>query len=161
MKSRLSAGLLVYRHGSSGTEVFLVHPGGPFWTHRDLAVWSLPKGEVCEGEEALDTALREFAEETGQPAPAGPYLPLTPVKQAGGKTVQAWCVEGAVDAAAVRSNTFTLEWPPRSGKLREFPEVDRAAWFSLADARVKLNAAQAAFIDQLEALLARKTPRGI
>lgn len=155
MKTKRSAGLLLYRMRDAQVEVFLVHPGGPFWTHRDLAAWSIPKGEIEPGDDALVTALREFVEETGFAVPAGEPLPLRPIRQAGGKTVHAWCLQGDVDATAVRSNTFMLEWPPRSGSMREFPEVDRAGWFSLAEARVKVHTGQIALIDQLEALLAR------
>ena len=155
MTGRHSAGLLLYRVTPSGIEVFLVHSGGPFWMNKDTAAWSIPKGEFTAGEEPLACARREFLEETGQPVPAGALHPLQAVKQAGGKTVHAWCLEGTVDASAIRSNTFMLEWPPKSGKLREFPEVDKAAWFSLAEARVKLHKGQVALIDQLERLLAR------
>jgi predicted NUDIX family NTP pyrophosphohydrolase len=148
-----SAGLLVYRATTGGVEVFLVHPGGPFWANKDLAAWSIPKGEIEPGAEALATALREFVEETGMPVPGDELLPLNPIKQAGGKTVHAWCVKGNLDAAGVRSNTFMLEWPPKSGQLREVPEVDKAAWFSLAEARSKLHKGQVALIDQLEQFL--------
>lgn len=156
MKAKQSAGLLLYRVHDAQVEVFLVHPGGPFWTHKDLAAWSIPKGEIESGDDALATALREFVEETGFAVPAGEPYPLQPIKQAGGKTVHAWCLQGGVDAAAVRSNTFTLEWPPRSGNLREFPEVDKAGWFTLEDARVKVHTGQIALVDQLEELLSRR-----
>lgn len=155
MKTKQSAGLLLYRMRGAQVEVFLVHPGGPFWARKDLAAWSIPKGEIDADDEALATALREFVEETGFAVPAGKLLPLRPIRQAGGKVVHAWCVQGDVDAAAVRSNVFTLEWPPQSGKLREFPEVDKAAWFTLADAREKLHKGQVALVDELEALLSR------
>jgi predicted NUDIX family NTP pyrophosphohydrolase len=155
MKTRRSAGLLVYRDQSGKLEVFLVHPGGPFWTNKDIAAWSIPKGECEPDEDPLQTALREFVEETGHQVPTGELLPLNPIKQAGGKIVQAWCLRGNVDATAVRSNTFTLEWPPKSGKFREFPEVDKAAWFSLAEAREKLHKGQVALVDELEQMLAR------
>lgn len=150
MKARLSAGLLLYRDAPAGIEVFLVHPGGPFWANKDLAAWSIPKGEYAEGEDPLENARREFVEETGFAVPAGNPQPLTPVKQAGGKTVHAWYLKGDVDAAGVRSNMFTLEWPPRSGQLREYPEVDKAGWFSLADARLKLHKGQVPLLDELE-----------
>jgi predicted NUDIX family NTP pyrophosphohydrolase len=156
MTAKQSAGLLVYRDGAAGVEVFLVHPGGPFWTHKDLAAWSIPKGEIEPGAEALATALREFVEETSLPVPDGELTPLKPIKQAGGKTVHAWCVQGNLDATAVRSNTFMLEWPPNSGQRREVPEVDKAAWFSLDEARVKVHKGQVALIEQLEALLAAR-----
>lgn len=156
MKTKRSAGLLLYRMRGAQAEVFLVHPGGPFWTHKDIAAWSIPKGEIAAGDDALATALREFVEETGFAVPAGEPHPLQPIKQAGGKTVHAWCLQGDVDAAAVRSNTFTLEWPPRSGYLREYPEVDKAGWFTLDGARVKVHTGQVALIDQLEELLSRR-----
>ncbi|HEY0960963.1 MAG TPA: NUDIX domain-containing protein [Pseudomonadales bacterium] len=150
MKAKQSAGLLLYRMRGARVEVFLVHSGGPFWTNKDLAAWSIPKGEIETGDDALATALREFTEETGFAVPAGEPLPLRPIKQAGGKTVHAWSLQGDVDAEAVRSNTFTLEWPPRSGQLRTFPEVDKAAWFALDDARTKVHTGQVGLIDQLE-----------
>ena len=129
-----SAGILLHRNGAS--EVLLVHPGGPFWAKKDLGAWSIPKGEHDEGEDARDTALREFREETGTELEAAELTDLGAIKQRGGKVVQAWAAEGDLDAEAVRSNTFTMEWPPRSGQQREFPEVDRAAWFSLDEARI-------------------------
>src|SRR5438045_1593487 len=127
-----SAGILMFRRGAKGVEVLLVHPGGPFWAKKDLGAWSIPKGEVVEGEELLATARREFAEELGFAA-IGAFLPLGEVKQKGGKTVHAWAVEGDCDAATCKSNTFKMEWPPRSGKWAEFPEVDRAEFFSIAE----------------------------
>lgn len=149
----ISAGLLMYRQGRDGKlQVLLVHPGGPFWTNKDDGAWTIPKGEVNTGEDLLATAKREFAEETGV-APTGEFRPLGPVKQKGGKTVHAWALEGDLDTAAIRSNTFTMEWPPRSGKRVEFPEIDRAAFFDLATARKKINPAQAAWFDQLETML--------
>jgi predicted NUDIX family NTP pyrophosphohydrolase len=145
-----SAGLLMYRrHPSGGIEVLLVHPGGPYWTNKDDGAWTIPKGLANEGEDLLATAKREFAEETGV-TPNGEFRPLGSIKQKGGKTVHAWAFAGDVDPAAVRSNTFTMEWPPRSGKRVEFPEIDRAAFFDLASARKKINPAQAAWLDQLE-----------
>ncbi len=147
--AKRSAGILLYRHGTSGLEVLLVHPGGPFWAKKDLGAWSIPKGEHEEGEDARACALREFEEEIGSPPSAGDLEDLGSVKQRAGKIVQAWALEGDLDAAAVRSNMFTMQWPPRSGKEREFPEVDRAEWFSLADARERINPAQAAFLDRL------------
>lgn len=151
MATKTSAGLLLYRKGD-GTEVFLVHPGGPFWAKKDAGAWSIPKGEVGPGEDPLAAAKREFREETSFEMD-GEFIELRPVKQAGGKVVQAWAVEGDCDAGAVRSNTITIEWPPRSGRKMEIPEVDRAAWFGLDEARAKINAAQAAFLDELEATL--------
>jgi predicted NUDIX family NTP pyrophosphohydrolase len=145
---KTSAGLALYRRRAGVTEVLLVHPGGPLWRNRDAGAWSIPKGEVADGEDLLAAAQREFAEELGS-APDGPFLHLTPVKQKGGKTVHAWAVAGDLDAAAIRSNTFELEWPPRSGKRVAFPEVDRAGWFDLPTARTKINPAQAALLDEL------------
>jgi len=147
--AKLSAGLLVYRLGDEGYEVLLVHPGGPFYRTRDAGAWSIPKGEVTAGEDPLAAARREVAEETGFAA-APPWLPLDPVRQAGGKTVLAWAVAGDLDAAAVVSNTFSMEWPPRSGRMQTFPEVDRAAWFPLPDARRKILAGQVPLLEQLE-----------
>lgn len=144
-----SAGLLLYRNVSGSLEVFLVHPGGPFWAKKDEGAWSVPKGEISEGEDALEAAKREFREETGFAAD-GRFEALEPVKQAGGKTVYAWSIEGDVDAPAIRSNTFSMEWPPRSGKMREFAEVDRGAWFGLAEARKKILKGQMPLLEQLQ-----------
>jgi predicted NUDIX family NTP pyrophosphohydrolase len=130
-------------------EVLLVHPGGPFWAKKDLGAWSIPKGEHDDGEDGLACALREFREETGTELEAGELTDLGKIRQRAGKVVQAWAVEGDLDAAAVRSNAFTMEWPPRSGTMREFPEVDRAAWFDLEEARKRINPAQAEFLDRL------------
>ena len=130
-------------------EVLLVHPGGPFWRNKDDGAWSIPKGEVADGEGQLAAARREFAEELGTTAGEGPFVPLPPVKQKGGKTVLAWAVTGDLDPATIRSDTFEVEWPPRSGRRATFPEVDRAAWFDLPTARRKLNAAQAGLLDHL------------
>jgi predicted NUDIX family NTP pyrophosphohydrolase len=149
---RRSAGILLHRRRGGAIEVFLVHPGGPFWKNRDAGAWSIPKGEYAEGEDALDAAKREFAEETGFPL-SGTTLPLEPVRQRSGKLVHAWAVEGDCDAAAVRSNLFSMEWPPRSGRMAEFPEVDRAEWFPLEEARRRIHPAQAPLLDQLERLL--------
>jgi predicted NUDIX family NTP pyrophosphohydrolase len=143
-----SAGLLMFRRKGDGLEVLLVHPGGPFWKNKDLGAWTIPKGEHDAGEEALAAAAREFQEETGI-EPRGPFIELTPVKQAGGKAVAAWAFEGDVDAAAIRSNTFSLEWPRGSGRFRDFPEVDRAEWFALDDARRKILGAQATLLEEL------------
>jgi predicted NUDIX family NTP pyrophosphohydrolase len=151
---RTSAGLLLFRSTPNGVEVLLVHPGGPLFARKDLGAWSIPKGEIEEGEELLAVAHRELAEETGFAAD-GPALPLGQVQQRGGKIVHAWAVRGDADPVALRSNTFEMEWPPKSGKLREFPEVDRAAWFGLDEARGKINPAQAEFLDRLAAELAR------
>jgi predicted NUDIX family NTP pyrophosphohydrolase len=142
----------MYRRGADSIEVLLVHPGGPFYRNKDDGVWSIPKGEYDATEIALDVARREFEEETGYPV-GGSFIPLDAVKQKGGKVVSAWAVEGDCDATQIRSNTFELEWPPKSGKRATFPEVDRAGWFTPDDARVKLLPAQRAFIDQLSAIL--------
>jgi predicted NUDIX family NTP pyrophosphohydrolase len=146
-----SAGILLYRRSGEELEVLLVHPGGPFWAKKDAGAWSIPKGEYVDGEEALAAALREFEEETGSRLAPDGLTALGSVRQRSGKVVSAWAAEGELDAEAIRSNTFTLEWPPRSGRMREFPEVDRAAWFGLPEARERINPAQAAFLDRLPA----------
>ena len=151
--AKRSAGLILYRRGDRGVEVLLVHPGGPVWRAKDLGAWSLAKGEIDPGEEPAACALREFEEETGTRLEGVP-VPLGEVRQAGGKTVVGFALEGDLDAEAIRSITFELEWPPRSGRRQAYPEVDRAAWFTLDEARAKLNGAQAAFLDRLAALLA-------
>ena len=149
-----SAGILLHRERDGGTEVLLVHPGGPYWARKDAGAWSIPKGECDEGEDPRQRALREFEEELGVAPPLAAELrDLGSVRLRSGKHVTAWAAPGDLDAAAIRSNTFTLEWPPRSGVLREFPEVDRAGWFGLEEAREKLNPAQAAFLDVLCGLL--------
>jgi predicted NUDIX family NTP pyrophosphohydrolase len=150
-----SAGILLHRQGNGGTEVLLVHPGGPFWARKDLGAWSIPKGEVDEGEDPRACALREFAEETGTRLPEAVLDDLGSVRLKGGKLMLAYAVAGELDAAAVRSNTFELEWPPRSGRREQFPEIDRAEWFGLDDARAKLNPAQSELVDRLAALLER------
>ena|ERR1700754_954649 len=147
--AKRSAGILLYRRRPE-LEVLLVHPGGPFWTKKDLGAWSIPKGEHDEGEDARTCAIREFTEETGSAPSPGELEDLGTVKQKSGKVVQAWALEGDLDAAAVRSNMFSMQWPPRSGRMQEFPEVDRAEWFSLSAARERINPAQAAFLDRLE-----------
>jgi predicted NUDIX family NTP pyrophosphohydrolase len=146
---RRSAGLLMYRRRAHGLEVLLVHPGGPFWAHKDLGAWSVPKGEYTEPESPLAAAQREFTEETGYVA-SGPFFPLAPIKQPGGKIVSVWACEGECDASAIRSNLFILEWPPKSGQHREFPEVDHAEWFDLTEARQKMLRSQLGFLDNLE-----------
>jgi predicted NUDIX family NTP pyrophosphohydrolase len=154
--SARSAGILLYRQGAAGLEVLLVHPGGPFWAKKDAGAWSIPKGLVEAGEDPFASALREFEEETGCCLPAmpeGSALRLEPLRQAGGKTVLAWAVRGDFDPADLKSNTFPLEWPPKSGALRSFPEVDRAAWFDAAVAREKILAGQRGFLDQLASAL--------
>ena len=150
--AKRSAGLLLYRRAGRGLEVLLVHPGGPFWRAKDLGAWSLAKGEIDPGEEPAAAALREFEEETGTRL-EGALVPLGEVRQAGGKTVIGFALEGDLDADAIQSITFELEWPPRSGQRQNYPEVDRAAWFTIDEARAKLNAAQAAFLDRLAALV--------
>jgi predicted NUDIX family NTP pyrophosphohydrolase len=146
-----SAGILLHRGGAERREVLLVHPGGPFWARRDAGAWSIPKGEYDDGEEPLACALREFEEEIGSALEAaGDLVELGEVTQRNRKRVTAWAAAGDVDASAVRSNTFTMEWPPRSGRTEEFPEIDRAEWFPLAQAREKLIEAQVVFLDRLE-----------
>ena len=148
-----SAGILLYRLNRGTVEVFLVHPGGPFWKKKDEGAWTIPKGEPEPGEDKLASAIREFAEETGTTL-AGDFRTLPPIKQAGGKWVHAFAIEGALDPAALVSNEFEMEWPPRSGKRARFPEVDRGAWFSLAEARTRINKGQAALLDALDKVLA-------
>ena len=150
----ISAGLLLHRATERGLEVLLVHPGGPYWARKDLGAWSIPKGEADTGEDLLAVAHRELAEETGFTA-EGPAIPLGEVRQRSGKIVHAWAVRSDADPAALRSNTFELEWPPKSGQRREFPEVDRAEWFGLDEARRRINPAQAELLDRLAAQLAR------
>jgi predicted NUDIX family NTP pyrophosphohydrolase len=152
---RSSAGLLLFRRWQGRLEVFLAHPGGPFWARRDAGAWTIPKGEVDAGEEPLATARREFEEETGV-RPSGPFLPLGSVRQKAGKTIEAWAWEGDADAAGIVSNTIEIEWPRGSGRHMEIPEVDRCAWFDVAAAREKMNAAQATLLDRLEGLVARE-----
>lgn len=146
--AKQSAGILPYSKRGKHTEVLLVHPGGPFWRNKDAGAWSIVKGEYTDEEAPLAAALREFKEETGI-TPVGEMLPLTPVKQKNGKTVHAWAIEMDLDATQVRSNTFEMEWPPRSGKKASFPEIDKAEWFDVATAREKIIEAQRAFLDQL------------
>jgi predicted NUDIX family NTP pyrophosphohydrolase len=143
-----SAGLLMFRRRAGGAEVLLAHPGGPFWVRRDEAAWTLPKGEIGPGEDPLDAARREFLEETGF-ASTPPFHPLGELRQKSGKRISAWAFEGDADPAALASNLFEMEWPPRSGRMQAFPEVDRVQWFGLAAARTKLIAGQAPFIDAL------------
>jgi len=144
-----SAGILLYRIAGAEPEVLLVHPGGPFWAKKDLGAWSIPKGEYGDGEDARACALREFEEELGSPPPGEVLAELGEVTQRNRKVVTAWALEGDLDPEAIQSNTFTLEWPPRSGREQAFPEVDRAAWFTLAEAGERINPAQAAFLDRL------------
>jgi len=149
--AKQSAGLLLYRYRPK-LQVLIVHPGGPVWARRDEGAWSIPKGEVEPGEEPVKVAAREFAEELGRPPPAGALRSLGEVTQAGGKRVTAWALLGDFDTSVIVSNEFEMEWPPKSGRMRTYPEIDRAEWVGADDARVKLNAAQRAFVDRLEAL---------
>jgi predicted NUDIX family NTP pyrophosphohydrolase len=149
---KTAAGLLLYRRGSPGIEVLLAHPGGPFWTRKDLGAWTIPKGEIDPGEEPIVAARREFREEIGFDVP-GPAEPLGQIKQPGGKVVRIWAAEGDFDPAQLASNTFEMEWPKGSGHMRVFPEVDRAAWFDLTEARRRILPGQAPFLDALVAAL--------
>jgi predicted NUDIX family NTP pyrophosphohydrolase len=147
---RQSAGILLYRQREGTLEVFLVHPGGPFWAKKDAGAWSIPKGEFSpDGDDALTAARREFYEETGHEI-EGEFRPLAPLKQSSAKIVHAWAVRGDLDPRTIRSNTFAIEWPPRSGKQQSFPEVDRGEWFALHEARVKILKGQTPFLDELE-----------
>jgi predicted NUDIX family NTP pyrophosphohydrolase len=150
--SKKSAGLLLYRAISGHLEVLLVHPGGPFWAKKDEGAWSIPKGEFENDEEPFSAAKREFAEEVGL-NPEGEAIPLRPVRQPSGKLIYAWVMKYDLDLAHFRSNTFSMEWPPRSGRYQEFPEVDRAAWFTIEAARYKLMKGQMPFLDQLQDVL--------
>ena len=153
MPSKRSAGILLYRRRGRQIEVLLVHPGGPFWSKKDDGAWFIPKGELEAAEEPLSAARREFREELGSEPPNGEPLELGTVKNKSGKLIYAWALEGDFDPAAFASNTFLLEWPPRSGQMREFPEVDRAAFFALSDAEPKLHQAERPFLERLRALL--------
>lgn len=153
MGNKLSAGILLYRLREGDVQVFLVHPGGPFWAGKDNGAWSIPKGEYSDGDDPLATAKREFFEETGSEVTGACYA-LSPLKQPSGKVVSAWAVKGDLNAAGMKSNTFSLEWPPHSGKMQEFPEVDRGGWFELSTARTKLLPGQRGFLDQLQKFLA-------
>jgi predicted NUDIX family NTP pyrophosphohydrolase len=154
MARKQSAGILLYRFRDSELGIFLVHPGGPFWAKKDAGAWSIPKGEFAADENPLAAAKREFAEETGC-AIDGNFVELPPVKQPGGKLVYVWAVEGDCNAESIKSNLFTLEWPPRSGKRKEFPEVDRAGWFDLKLAKEKILKGQLVFLEQLQRMLVR------
>jgi predicted NUDIX family NTP pyrophosphohydrolase len=144
-----SAGIALFRRTEHGVEVLLGHMGGPYWARKDAGAWTIPKGEVEPGEDPLAVARREFEEELGTPVPAGPVTDLGEIRQAGGKTVRAWAVEGDLDVATVVSNTFELEWPPRSGRMETFPEIDRAAWFDLETARSLIITGQRPLLDHL------------
>ena len=149
MTKKQSAGLLLYRTGKNLLEVFLVHPGGPFWKNKDEGAWSIPKGEFEDNEEPLQAAIREFLEETGKIV-SGRFLKLNPVKQKSGKNVLAWALEKNIDAAHIVSNNFEMEWPPHSGKFQNFPEVDKGEWFLISEAKKKINVAQVSLLTELE-----------
>jgi predicted NUDIX family NTP pyrophosphohydrolase len=153
--AKRSAGILLFRRRGRRLQVFLVHPGGPFWAKKDSGAWSIPKGEYVEGTDPLETARREFEEETGV-SPKGQLIPLTELRQPSGKVVKAWALEGDCDPGELRSNVFSMEWPPKSGRVREFPEVDRGDWFAMDVARVKLLKGQVGFLDQLESALGER-----
>ena len=147
-KSEISAGLLVFRR-KPDLEILLGHPGGPFWARKDAGAWSIPKGELEEGDDELAAAQREFEEETGSRV-SGAFLTLEPLRLKSGKIIHAWAVRGDIDASAIRSNAFSMEWPPRSGRQQEFPEVDRGGWFTMEKAREKIHPGQQGFLDQLK-----------
>jgi len=157
MAHKKTAGLLLYRIRDSAVEVFLVHPGGPFWAKKDEGAWSIPKGEFADDEQPLSAATREFQEETGF-SMEGNFMPLAPLKQRSGKLVYAWALEGDCDAGAIKSNLFSMEWPPRSGKRQEYPEVDRASWFNLDSAKRRIVPGQIAFLEELQQMLDRDAP---
>ncbi|HET8616956.1 MAG TPA: NUDIX domain-containing protein [Actinomycetales bacterium] len=157
MASRPSAGLLLFRRDPDGVRVLLGHMGGPFWARKDDAAWSVPKGELVDGEDAADAAAREFSEELGLPPPDGDWLPLGDVRS-GSKVITVWAVEGDLEPTRIVPGTFTLEWPPRSGRQREFPEIDRVEWLDLETARVKLVASQRPLVDRLVEVLAGSGP---
>jgi len=152
MAKKCTTGVLLYRVRGGELEVFLVHPGGPYWANKDAGAWSIPKGEVEDGEDLQDAARREFQEETGSPF-NGELSALVPVRQRGGKTVHAWTGRGDLDAGTISSNSFTLEWPPRSGRMQDFPEVDRAGWFTIVEAELKMLSSQRPLLGQLKSLL--------
>ncbi|MDI3471299.1 MAG: MutT-like protein [Pseudolabrys sp.] len=156
--TKTSAGLLLWRYKTSDVQVLLVHPGGPFWAGKDNGAWSIPKGEYDAGEDPLTAAQREFGEELGAQAPQH-ATPLGEIKQKGGKVVTGFAAQGDFDVSALRSNSFEMEWPPHSGRRQAFPEVDRAQWFGLAEARNKINSAQCALLDRLDALITSSRPK--
>jgi predicted NUDIX family NTP pyrophosphohydrolase len=156
---KLSAGILVYKRINNQVEVLLAHPGGPFWAKKDLGAWSIPKGEYEEDEDPFDAAKREFKEEIGQNAPSGDYYELGESKQKSGKIIMAWAVEADLDAGQVKSNTFEMEWPPRSGQKQEFPEIDKAEWFFLNKATKKINQGQQVFLERLIEKLQIEKPK--
>ena len=148
MVKKRSAGIIVFKVVESELMIFLVHPGGPYWQKKNEGAWSIPKGEFNDDEDALEAAKREFAEETGFTI-TGNFIELTPIKQKSGKMVYAWAVENTIDAESIKSNSFTIEWPPKSNKMMTFPEVDKAAWFTIDVAKTRINPAQTALIDEL------------
>jgi len=150
--AKKSAGILLYKVEDDLLKIFLVHPGGPFWAKKDNGAWTIPKGEFDDNEDPSNAAKREFEEETGTKL-SGKFIELNPVKQKGGKTVYAWAVEGNIDPAKIKSNEFEMEWPPGSGKMRSFPEIDKAAWFDAKEATKKINEAQSPLIHQLKAIV--------
>lgn len=152
MSGKTSAGILLYRMAENGLEVFLVHPGGPYWAKKDEGAWSVPKGEFEASEDSLDAAKREFKEETGFDI-TGNFMELTPLRQPNGKVVYVWAIEGNIDATSIKSNMFSMEWPPRSGKEQDFPEVDKGGWFKIAQAQEKLLPGQRGFLEQLKKII--------
>ena len=157
---KLSAGLLLYRFGGGGIEVLIGHPGGPFWARKDEGAWSIPKGEYTDGEDPWTVAQREFEEEIGKPPPEGPRVDFDPLRQPSGKIITAFAVRGDLDLAGTRSNTFELEWPKGSGRIKEFPEIDRVDWFSVVEARSKLLKGQRPLLDRLLAAVEDDGPDG-
>lgn len=151
-----SAGLLMYRYHDGAIQTFLVHPGGPFWAKKDLAAWSIPKGEYIPEEDSFTAAKREFEEETGLKA-SGNFIPLSPIKQPSGKIIHVWAFEGDCEPSTIKSNVFSMEWPPRSGQQQEFPEIDRAGWFSIEDAKVKIQPGQLGFLLELYRILSENS----
>jgi predicted NUDIX family NTP pyrophosphohydrolase len=153
----ISAGLLLYRSGKGAVEVFLVHPGGPFWRKKDAGAWSIPKGIIDANEDPMSAAKREFDEETGLKV-SGDFTPLSSVKLRSGKVLLAWAVEGDCDPSEIKSNTFPMEWPPHSGRQQEFPEADRAAWFTIGEAKKKINQGQVPLLEELMRILTKRRP---
>jgi predicted NUDIX family NTP pyrophosphohydrolase len=154
--NKISAGILLYRVKNKLLEVLLVHPGGPFWKNKDQGAWTIPKGETNTDEQLLDTAIREFAEETGIPL-TGNFIQLTPVKQKSGKWVHGWAIEKDIDETKIKSNSFELEWPIRSGKMQSFPEIDKACWYSIEEGKEKINPAQISMLEELRELLTERS----